>query len=209
MVQINKKTSKRFYIENIFTLKTGDVFKFSDDIEYETVLVRLSKYIKNTEYTTFQVTYCVPGSSLFALYGDNTIVVLSKTTGNTDIQEVPEIQQQDLYANLSCVQLLQTLTSSQIGCVISGATNSQLSAHLKTGQKNYIVTILQENQIQLLSALQLAMLSNTQLNQLVAVLGQQQIRLLSDNQLLMLSSTQLEFIWNLLDLEIGSSNFVS
>lgn len=88
---VTDKTTVQELIDNVYTLRCGDVFKWdADTMQYETLLGILARITPLTQtipvtgkpnpypVEEFTVAYCNPGSYLYMTYGDNTLVVTSR-----------------------------------------------------------------------------------------------------------------------------------
>lgn len=76
---VTNKTTKQEYIDNIFSLEVGDVFKWDTSTRPETVLSFLELYKADAGVTDFVVDYVLPGHELYFLHGGpGTFVVTEK-----------------------------------------------------------------------------------------------------------------------------------
>lgn len=81
MIVLNASSDRNAYF-NVLALPEGEVFRFSADLDFETMLHRLADAIANYNSSPaiqFEVDYIEPGNDLFYQYGANSMIVIINT----------------------------------------------------------------------------------------------------------------------------------
>jgi hypothetical protein len=80
----------------------GFLFRFDTSIDYATMYQRIQRYLPDTLYKEVLMTLCNPGTEFYALYGTNTIVVLSVVPYVPSVNMEASVEDNICTVNVTC-----------------------------------------------------------------------------------------------------------